>query len=80
MGLVTNVQNVAKGMEDLDEANLQRLGAYKFSCFADFGYEKTMMTELIGNFKDFYKDKVNENKNKIVTPFLHKDFENIHSL
>ena len=80
MGLVTNVQNVAKGMEDLDEANLQRLGAYKFSCFADFGYEKTMMTELIGNFKDFYKDKVNENKNKIVTSLLHKDFENIHSL
>lgn len=48
--------------------------------FADFGYEKTMMSELIGHFKDFYKDKVNENKNKIVTSFLHKDFENIHSL
>jgi hypothetical protein len=39
-----------------------------------------MMSELIGHFKDFYKDKVNENKNKIVTSFLHKDFENIHSL
>jgi len=39
-----------------------------------------MMNELIGNFKDFYKDKVNENKNKIVTSFLNRDFENIHSL
>lgn len=47
--------------------------------FADFGYEKSM-TDLIGHFKDFYKDKVNENKNKIVTSFLHKDFENIHLL
>jgi len=47
--------------------------------FSDFGYEKSM-TDLISHFKDFYKDKVNENKNKIVTSFLHKDFENIHLL
>ena len=66
-------------MEELDDQNLQRLGAYKFSVFSDFGYEKSM-TDLISHFKDFYKDKVNENKNKIVTSFLHKDFENIHLL
>jgi len=28
------------------------------------------MDELIGDYKDFYRDKVNENKNKIVTSFL----------
>jgi hypothetical protein len=39
-----------------------------------------MLEDLITQYREFYKDKVNENKNKIVTSFLRKDFENIHML
>jgi hypothetical protein len=35
---------------------------------------------MVSQFQDFFKDKVNDNKNKIVTSFLQRDFENIHVL
>ena len=38
------------------------------------------MEGLITDYKDFYRDKINENKNNIVTSFLHRDFDNIRPL
>lgn len=47
--------------------------------FSDFGYDNEI-SDIIGHFKNFYKDKINENKNQIVTSFLKKNFEVIHVL
>lgn len=38
------------------------------------------LDELIQEYKDFYRDKINENKNNIVTSFLQKDFDAIRPL
>ena len=57
-----------------DDLNYQRLGAAKLSTYSDFGMNG-YLEELLFEYKDFYRDKVNSNKNKIVTAFLQKDFE-----
>ena len=38
------------------------------------------LESLITEYKDFYREKIHENKNQIVTSFVTKDFEKIHPL
>jgi len=61
------------------EENFERLGAYRYSVYTDFGLGQNL-EDLIQQYKDFYRDKINENKNNIVTSFLHRDFEKIRPL
>jgi len=35
---------------------------------------------LIIQYKRFYDDKINDNKNKMVTSFIERDFDRIHPL
>lgn len=41
---------------------------------------KTDLEKLIVEYKDYYRDKINENKNNIVTDFVSRDFDDIHPL
>ena len=59
--------------------NFERLGAQRFSVYTDFGLGRNL-DDLIQEYTSFYRDKINENKNSIVTSFLHRDFEKIHPL
>jgi len=61
------------------DTNFERLGAYRFSVYTDYGMESDL-EQLIQQYKDFYRDKINENKNNIVTSFLHRDFEKVNPL
>lgn len=49
------------------------------SVYTDFGMVEECQN-LIKDYKDFYRDKVHENKNKIVTNFLQRNFSNIYPL
>ena len=62
-----------------DEDNVERLGAYRYSVYTDLGLGQNM-EELVQEYQDFFKDKVNENKNGIVTSLLSRDFEKISPL
>lgn len=61
------------------DQNFERLGAYRFSVYTDFGRGQNL-EDLIRLYKDFYNDRINENKNNIVTSFLHRDFDKIKPL
>jgi len=61
------------------DQNFERLGAYRFSVYTDFGRGQNL-EDLIRLYQDFYRDKINENKNNIVTGFLHRDFDKIKPL
>ena len=60
----------------VNDLNTERLGAARFSVYSDFGMNDAL-DELISQYKDFYRDKINENKNTIVHSFLQRDFEKI---
>ena len=38
------------------------------------------LEDLVQEYKDFYRDKINDNKNNIVTSFLNKNFDEIKPL
>lgn len=81
--MVKSVHDIAPKMlkrndPEYDSA-FERLGAARFSVYNDFGIE-TWQEELLKDYSDFYKDKTNENKNKIVTSYLARDFESIRPL
>lgn len=65
-----------KGKDDL---NYMRLGAAKLSYFTDFGIHENI-EDLLSEYKDFFRDRVNENKNAIVTSFIDRDFQKIWPL
>jgi hypothetical protein len=62
LGMVSIVRQLIGNFPYLDELNQQRLGACKYSLFTDFGYDQPLM-DLVHQYQDFFKDKVNENKN-----------------
>lgn len=51
----------------------------RFSLYSDFGFENEL-AELTEDYADFYRDKVNTNKNEIVDNFKSRQFEKIHPL
>jgi hypothetical protein len=55
------------------------MGAVRFSLYTDYGFEPDL-AELVENYTDYYRDKVNENKNSIVKSFLMRDFDKIHPI
>ena len=79
LGLASLVTELAERFPMIDENNFERLGAARFSVYADFGFGQNL-EDLITEYKNFYKDKINENKNNIVTSFLNRDFDKIHPL
>ena len=79
LGLASLVTDLVEKFPYINDLNFERLGAARFSVYADFGMNEAL-EELIQEYKDFYRDKINENKNAIVTGFLERDFENIWSL
>ena len=79
MNLVHEYAGMLNFSEEEDELNYQRLGAAKLSIFSDFGMQDHL-EDLMSEYKDFYRDRINENKNAIVTGFLERDFDNIWSL
>jgi len=67
---------------DKKEANfedIQALGALRFSLYTDFGFEE-QLAELTENYTDFYRDKVNKNKNEIVTALKNRNFDLVYPL
>ena len=82
LGMMTLVQHYSDKMtffENKDDLNFQRLGAAKLSYFSDFGMHENLES-ILSEYKDFYRDKINENKNMIVTGFLHREFDCIWAL
>ena len=76
LGLASLVTDLVEKFPYINDLNFERLGASRFSVYADYGMNDSL-EELIQEYKDFYRDKINDNKNTIVTAFLHRDFENI---
>ena len=56
-----------------------KLGVQKLSTLQDFGMYDSL-TDAMSEYHDFFRDKVNENKNKIVTSFINRDFDAIWSI
>ena len=80
LGLASLVTELAENqIHQINNQNYERLGAYRFSVYTDFGMSSNL-EELINKYKDFYNDEVNSNKNEIVQSFLNRDFENINPL
>lgn len=79
LGLVSLVHETSQDMQDLSDLNTQRLGAYRFTCYSDFGFEQHL-ADLAKQFKDYFKDQINENKNKIVSAFCAKEFDKVKGL
>lgn len=76
LGLASLVTELVEKFPSINDLNFERLGAARFSVYSDYGMNESL-EELIQEYKDFYRDKINDNKNTIVTAFLHRDFEKI---
>ena len=59
------------------EHDIEALGAIRFSLYTDYGFEPDL-AELVENYTDYYRDKVNDNKNRIVKAFHNRDFDIIY--
>lgn len=79
LGLASLVTELSERFPSSQELNFERLGAYRFSVYTDYGMNQNL-EDLIQEYKDFYRDKINDNKNNIVTSFLHRDFDQINPL
>ena len=79
LGLASLVTELSEKMPVIEEENFERLGAARFSVYTDFGFGQNL-EDLIAEYRSFYKDKINDNKNNIVTSFLNRDFDKIHPL
>ena len=75
LGMMKLVQQNASNLKfkGKDDLNYMRLGAAKLSYFTDFGIHENL-EDLLSEYKDFFRDRVNENKNAIVTSFIDRDF------
>ena len=75
LGMMKLVQQNASNLKfkGKDDLNYMRLGAAKLSYFTDFGIHENL-EDLLSEYKDFFRDRVNENKNSIVTSFIDRDF------
>ena len=49
------------------------------SYYTDFGLQDHV-EDLLSEYKDFFRDRINENKNAIVTSFIERDFDKIWPL
>ena len=76
LGLASLITDLVEKFPFVNDLNQERLGAARFSVYADYGMNEAL-DELISQYKDFYRDKINENKNTIVHSFLTRDFEKI---
>ena len=76
LGLASLVTDLVEKFPFIEDLNHERLGAARFSVYADYGMNESL-EELIQEYKDFFADKINDNKNIIVTAFLHREFEKI---
>ena len=76
LGLASLVTDLVDKFPFVNDLNSERLGAARFSVYSDYGMNDAL-DELISQQKDFYRDKINENKNLIVQSFLQRDFEKI---
>ena len=79
LGLSSIITDIADKFPETDERNLERIGAARFSVYSDYGMSE-QLEDLVQEYKDFFNDKINENKNNIVTSFVHRDFDKIHPL
>lgn len=71
LGMSKCITQLSQNFPYTDDDNFERLGATRFSVYTSFGMNK-QARELINDYKDFYRDKINDNKNKIVTNFLQR--------
>ena len=69
LGLASLVTDLVDKFPFVNDLNSERLGAARFSVYSDYGMNDAL-DELISQQKDFYRDKINENKNLIVQSFL----------
>lgn len=80
LGLATKITNISKMMYfDSDDQNFERLGAARLSVYTDYGMQD-QLEALIAEFQNYYRDRVNDNKNDIVRAFADRDFEVINPL
>ena len=80
LGLATKITNISKMMYfDSDDQNFERLGAARLSVYTDYGMQD-QLEALIAEFQNYYRDRVNDNKNDIVRAFADRDLEVINPL
>lgn len=79
LGLASLVTELSESIPEMDNQNFERLGATRFSVYTDYGMGQNL-EELIRKYKQFYNDKIQENKNQICESFVHCRFDNIRPL
>ena len=80
LGLATKITNISNMMYfDSDDQNFERVGAARLSVYTDYGMQD-QLEALIAEFQNYYRDRVNDNKNDIVRAFADRDFEVINPL
>ena len=79
LGCASIITDIADKFPETNDTNTERIGATRFSVYADYGMSE-QLEELVQEYKDFFNDKINENKNNIVTSFVERDFDKIHPL
>jgi hypothetical protein len=72
-----------KGAEPVEETknlvdqDIEAIGAIRFSLYTDYGFEPDL-AELVENYTDYYRDKINDNKNRITKAFHNRDFDIVY--
>ena len=62
LGLASLVKDICERFPELsDDQNYERLGAFQYSVYTDFGMEPDL-EELISTYRDFYSDSIKKNK------------------
>lgn len=79
LGMSKCVTDLSRTFPATDDDDYERLGAARFSLYSNFGMIGHM-DELLNEQKTFFQDKINENKNKVVTSFLSRNFQAIYPL
>ena len=57
LGLVSLVNEICENFPELNDQDHERLGAFRYSVYTDFGME-TDLDELITTYRDFYTDTI----------------------
>ena len=60
--------------ENLVDQDIEAMGAIRFSLYTSYGFDEDL-AELVENYEDYYRDRAEENKNKMTKAFFARDFD-----
>jgi len=79
LGLVSIVNDLSKSIQQVHDTSSDALSCIRFSHFCDFGFMGEL-EQVCRQHKRYYDLHFNENKNRVVSAFVNRDFEIISDL